>query len=191
MCSVRPCAPRGRTRLVLPHSPGMSQQVSSAKGTRLLRGPPPPAQALGLLLRSVWDRHPEKGVAGTENGEPGRALGGGCGSQGPWGRNGLHPQTAVPSPWPCPCLTSCFLSPTSAPCALPPLRAWLVGADADETGPWLGSGPRAAAGPSGRLPGAAPRSKGRAGEALGPGNSQQGHGAARVSWRLLGDSQWL
>lgn len=41
---------------------------------------------------------------------PGRALGGGCGSQGPWGRNGLHPQTAAPRPGPVPCLSYVLLS---------------------------------------------------------------------------------
>ena len=58
------CTPKGRTQLVLLHSPDKPQQVSTTEGTRLLRGPQPPAQVLGLLLSSVWDGH--WGVGGGE-----------------------------------------------------------------------------------------------------------------------------
>lgn len=146
VCSVRPCAPRGRTRLVLPHSPDMPQQVSSAEGTRPLRGPQPPAQAPGLLLGSVWDGHPE-GVAGAEAAEP-RQEGGSSGSQGPQGGTGSTLGLLSPPVLPVPCLSppQAFCPPLVLPALCVPLHAWLAGADADETGPVLGSGPRAGVG---------------------------------------------
>ena len=160
LCACALCAPKSRTRPVLPHSPDVPQRVSSAEGTCLLEAHCPLPRLWALLLSSVWNGRPERAVAAEQAAEPGQGRGAEEGA----------PTRGLPSPPRALLEVLPVLSVPSTP-DLPMLvcdtrpRAWLW---AEGQGGGAPSGP---GGPSGRLPEAAsPNKRGfpakRAGDSL-------------------------
>lgn len=180
LCACALCAPKSRTRPVLPHSPDVPQRVSSAEGTCLLEAHCPLPRLWALLLSSVWNGRPERAVAAEQAAEPGQGRG---------AEEGAPPPVAcrphlVLSSW----CSLCSLSPPRLTC-----RCWCV-----TQGPVLGSGPRAGVAVLRLalevLPEGSPRQPHRTREVFQPRGQEIASKPVKqvsLSWRLFGDSRQL